>query len=99
MTGGTTELKTAEVHMRRKSRDITQTCANMLKVAGYLTSRALAKGCLVEEISIFALLVSHKSPYCVPLKYHVHINKRPSIELGDEVDFTDGFCMMIAHLN
>lgn len=68
--GATIELKKSAVHLKRRSAEITQTCANMVRVAGFLTEKALAKGLVVEEITIFGLLVSHTSPHCIPLRYH-----------------------------
>ena len=62
VTGATIELKK---HLKSRSSAITQACANMVRVSGFLTEKALMKGKVVEEINIFALLVSHVSTFWI----------------------------------
>ena len=69
ISGATLELKKNAVHLKSRSPQLAQSCANMVRVSGYLTEKALQKGFIVEEINIFGLLVSHTSCYCVPLKH------------------------------
>lgn len=75
VTGATLELKRNPVHLKSKSPALAQSCANMVRVSGFLTERALLKGYIVEEITILGLLVSHSSSYCIPLRYNVRVNE------------------------
>lgn len=70
----TIELKKLVVHLKQRSTEITQTCVNMVRVAGFLTEKALAKGQIVEEITIFglmpALIVYHYNIIHAYMKVH-----------------------------
>ena len=97
--GATLGLERAKVHLESRSKEMTQCCVNMLRVAGFLMEKALGKGKVVEEIIVFGLLISHGSPYCIPLKYHAHcISGEVSIMKGDEMLFEKGLSTVLINL-
>ena len=98
ITGATLELKKNEVHLKSRSTALAQSCANMIRVSGFLAEKALCKGRLVEEITILGLLVSHTSRFCVPLRYNTHVNGETSILKGDEILFDQAIEMVLAHI-
>jgi len=87
ISGGAIELKNYEVHHKNiESPEVAQAVANMIKLAGFLCLKALKKGVIVEKITIFGLLVSHKSRYCIPLKYTSMCNSDvTTVMVGDEI--------------
>ena len=82
-----------------RSSSLAQSCANMVRVSGYLLDRALQKGILVEEITILALLVSHSSPYCIPLCYNACVNGATFIMKGDEILFEEALEMVLMKIS
>ena len=91
-------MKKSEVHLKSRSTALAQSCANMIRVSGFLAEKALYKGCVVEEITILGLLVSHTSRFCVPLRYNTHINGETLILKGDEILFDEAIVMVLAHI-
>ena len=87
VTAGTIELKKIAVHQKDfKSKEVTQTIANMLRLGGYLAKKALQKGDLIEGINIYGLLVSHFNPLCIPFKYTSECSSSTTVIMkGDEV--------------
>ena len=65
--GATVELKKSVIHL--KSRSPEQACANMVRVAGFLTEKALRKGHIVEEVTIYIWSVGQSfQPLCHTIK-------------------------------
>lgn len=91
VSGGTIEWKTVPVHQKRyRSQEVNQLMANMVRLGGFLASKAFEKGCLVDEINVYALLVSHTNPLCVPFRYRSKCsNNSTAIMKGDEVLLND----------
>ena len=73
-------------------------CAYMIRVSGFLAEKALSKGCLVEEINILGLLVSHTSHFCIPSQYNSQVDGKTAILKGDELLFDEAIEMVLAHL-
>lgn len=96
--GATMEFKRSPVHLKTKSQPLAQSCANMVRLAGFLMEKSLVKGHIVEEVTIFGLLVSHSNPYCVPLQYNAKVNQNTIIMKGDEILFEDAFRFVLMHL-
>ena len=92
------ELKKSVVNVKARSPELAQSCANLVRVSGFLSEKALEQGCVVEEINIYGLLVSHSSPYCVPLRYQVEVNEESWIMKGDEMRFDEALESIITHL-
>lgn len=80
------------------SQEVLQIAANMIRVAGFLTEKALRKGRIVEEVKIHGLLVSHKNPYCLPFRYHSCLNKSTTICRGDETLLNNALGKLLSHI-
>lgn len=84
---GSIELKKYCIHHKSlESTEATQTLANMVRLAGFLTTKALEKGIVVEKVNILGLLASHISRYCIPFKYTSEcISGVTTMMKGDEI--------------
>ena len=98
--GGSLELKKAQVHQKANdSQEVLQTVANMIKVAGYLTQKALRKGKIIEEVKIYGLLVSHTNPFCLPFIYQSNcFNKSTTVHKGDEMLLVDALNRLLTYI-
>ena len=84
------ESKKLEVcYLKLKSPQLAQLCANMARVSGFPMEKVLEKGFVVEEINIYAVLVSHSNMYCVPMNCNGQVNKNTSFMKGDELFFDE----------
>jgi len=99
VTAAAMEFKKTEVHLKIKSPAHAQLCANMVKLGGYLTGKALSKGKVVEEVNIFGLLVSHSCLMCIPLRYSSHVDRKTEILRGDELLFSQAIAVVLGQLN
>ena len=96
--GAALEFKRSVVQVKRGSKEIAQSCANLVKVGGYLTDRALSKGYLVEEINVYGLLISYGNPICIPLRYCAKVNDEALCMVGDEALFKEALTSLLAQL-
>ena len=85
--GGSIELQKYCIHHKSlESTEATQALANMVRLAGFLTTKALEKGIVVEKVNILGLLASYTSRYCIPFKYTSEcISGVTTMMKGDEI--------------
>ena len=98
VTGGTMELKKEAVHQKAtESREVLQLMANMVRLAGYLSEKALQKDKEAKEVNIYGLLVSHSNPLCMPFKYSSCV-RETQIMKGDELLLNDAVQKLLHHI-
>ena len=98
VNGGTIEMKMVPVHQKKRdSPEVRQLMANMIRLGGFLASKAFEKGHMIDEIKVYGLLVSHKNPFCLPLRYKTKCSTgSTTFMIGDEMEVSKAIKSLLA---